>query len=70
MADNIFHNGMAEALGVSQAGLEEMDLRQLAELAYDMGYRIDVGNGDLDHGLTLYFAPRAVIATGEHDGNV
>jgi hypothetical protein len=50
---HVFHNGMAEALGVSPEGLEEMTMRDLVCLALDRGYRIEIGHHGKGPGLTL-----------------
>ncbi len=50
----IFHRGMAEALGVTEAELEKMGMRALARRAYDLGYEIKVNRaGGVAPGLTM-----------------
>lgn len=52
--DHIFHDGMAEALGVSEETLQGLSLSALAELAFSKGYLIRVGADDgIAPGLTM-----------------
>jgi hypothetical protein len=50
----VHHRGLAAALGVSEAHLEDMTVRELAALAHHRGGRLDFGaHSGLGLGLTL-----------------
>ena len=53
MIAKFYHRGLAEALMVTQARLEKMTMRELAERAYAMGADLLIGEDGEGPGLTL-----------------
>lgn len=50
----IYHDGLAEAFGVSHEEMENMSLREMAERAYEMGGELRLETeGGIGPGLTL-----------------
>ena len=62
MTAKFYHHGLAEALMVTQARLEEMTMRELAERAFAMGGELLVGEDGEGPGLTLRADRRGVPA--------
>jgi hypothetical protein len=48
----VYHDGLAEALGISQENLENMPVRALSNLAERKGFKIMIGRGGLGPGIT------------------